>query len=1248
MKRQYLCVISLLTISLSLKAQISTDGSIGSRANLPGPDYQIKADLGQQHGGNLFHSFQDFNLNRSESATFSGPNNVSNVISRVTGGNPSNIDGLIRSTMPNADMYFLNPYGMMFGPHARLDVQGSFHASTADYLGLKDGGRFDARHPSESLLTVAPVEAFGFFSDSPSRLTIQDSKLSVSAGKTLSFIGGDLQITGTNAFRDEKTRLPVGDEAAVLSAPGGRLNLASIAAQNTVKMTPDDLILTFNEQGGLFQATNGVFDLTGEGGGSLFMRAGEATLTNTQIDSQTLGATNGGLIDIQVANLHLINGSEVFTRTYGTGRGTALQIQATDTVKFSGMNQNKRASTLDVRTLLKSSESGDASDILIAGRNISFLEGAHIYSETQGGGNGAQVTIRAEESVRFSGVDSSGWRIAGFTMDALGKEEGAGHAGNLLIEAKDITFENGAGMQSGTAGQGHSANATLRATGTFSMTGQHKDSTGSQLHTGVMDRSTGGQGGHLVIEVGELIMDDGARIYASTNGPGKGGNITIHATGTITLLGINEQGHVSRIVSESKGGKRAKKTVGEGGRIVLTADKLILRDGANISTSAKAGSSRLAGKAGEIQITVGKDIVLTGFNPEAEERIESGSGIYALSTGYGDNSDDAGHIVLKADSLTIEEGAVIRSSTDNNAQGGNIDIEVGETVKIVGHTSPLHDIQLASGIYATSDSVDAESGLGGNIVLTANRLVISHQGTIATASAGGGKAGNISLNVNQLEMDSNASITSESQLANTYQFATLSDRDKGIVIDGDVLEIAEDEDGKISHYVNIGNSLIRIQPVYAVAHFADLFELSKQYNLQEGQVVKVKDIGNGESARFVYSHNDSYKLEAWIKLEAQPISVTFDTQDDINAIEKWFLPDEIPYPSGTLIQVNDRGDGKPALFVYSADIVIPVNGRLEGTPIRIRAFDLSDSTALNQVAQMSLNSDMATVNDQRFVFQNDQWIPLTGNIHQVADLSDMAKRVQAQIGNVVQVADIGNGQQGEFIYSGSDWMPLNPNRYTVQNLSELEKFPATTGDLVGVTDAGNGQHEYFFYADGKWNKQIRGGDAGQIVINADKLQLNSNSEMVTSSVSGGGGSVTLNIDHLVYLNNSQVSTSVQKGVGNGGNLTLSGPQFVIMNNGQIIAQAYEGRGGNIHLGSKQLIKSPCSQISASSELGIDGNVQIDSPTVDMDAMMVVLPGGYVEAQLPKGCNIKDISELSTFYIQRGQEGMMRTPLGFPE
>jgi len=80
----------------------------------------------------------------------------------------------------------------MFGPNAQLDVQGSFHASTADYLRLGENGRFDARNPSDSILTVAPIESFGFLTDSPAKITTQDSDLSVLKKETLSLIGGDL------------------------------------------------------------------------------------------------------------------------------------------------------------------------------------------------------------------------------------------------------------------------------------------------------------------------------------------------------------------------------------------------------------------------------------------------------------------------------------------------------------------------------------------------------------------------------------------------------------------------------------------------------------------------------------------------------------------------------------------------------------------------------------------------------------------------------------------------------------------------------------------------------------------------------------------------------------------------------------------------------------------------------------------------------------------------------------------------
>ena len=144
-------LFSLGGFSWPLSAQISLDGTVGPQLTLPGPHYQIGAALGQQHGGNLFHSFSDFNLAAGESATFSGPDSINNVISRVTGGRVSHLDGLLRSTIPGADVYLINPAGIWFGPQASLDISGSFHASSADVLRFEDGGTFNARQPEESV-----------------------------------------------------------------------------------------------------------------------------------------------------------------------------------------------------------------------------------------------------------------------------------------------------------------------------------------------------------------------------------------------------------------------------------------------------------------------------------------------------------------------------------------------------------------------------------------------------------------------------------------------------------------------------------------------------------------------------------------------------------------------------------------------------------------------------------------------------------------------------------------------------------------------------------------------------------------------------------------------------------------------------------------------------------------------------------------------------------------------------------------
>src|SRR3954463_9222159 len=190
-----LLLVALLAAG-PVQAQIVTDGSLGPRVSLSGGQIEIGANLGSRRGDNLFHSFERFGIATGQSATFTGPGDIKNVISRVTGGEVSNIDGKLASTVGQADLYFLNPAGVMFGPNATLDVPGSFHVSTAHELRFADGARFSALDKTGSGLTVASPEAFGFLDRPLGRIGVDQSQLRLKPGKTLSLVGGDLTVDG--------------------------------------------------------------------------------------------------------------------------------------------------------------------------------------------------------------------------------------------------------------------------------------------------------------------------------------------------------------------------------------------------------------------------------------------------------------------------------------------------------------------------------------------------------------------------------------------------------------------------------------------------------------------------------------------------------------------------------------------------------------------------------------------------------------------------------------------------------------------------------------------------------------------------------------------------------------------------------------------------------------------------------------------------------------------------------------------
>jgi filamentous hemagglutinin family protein len=165
-------------------AEITTDGTMGRATHLAGPHFKIGQDLGTLKGNNLFHSFGTFDLSKGQSATFTGNNHIQNVISRVTGGDASKIDGTLRSTIGKANFYFINPAGVVFGKNAKVDVPAAFYASTAAELKFADGGKFSALHPNANLSMAAP-ESFGFLGKQTGTIAVKGSDLVFKSGSTV-------------------------------------------------------------------------------------------------------------------------------------------------------------------------------------------------------------------------------------------------------------------------------------------------------------------------------------------------------------------------------------------------------------------------------------------------------------------------------------------------------------------------------------------------------------------------------------------------------------------------------------------------------------------------------------------------------------------------------------------------------------------------------------------------------------------------------------------------------------------------------------------------------------------------------------------------------------------------------------------------------------------------------------------------------------------------------------------------------
>jgi len=761
--QDYHCLtILLLIMNFTVNAEVILDGSLGSSAQVNGPDYNISSDMGKQEGANLFHSFSQFNINQGENATFTGPASISNIISRVTGGENSLIDGSLGSDIAGANLYLINPAGIMFGPNASLNVDGSFHATTADYVSLGDEGRFDAQQSSNTILSSAVPSAFGFVNNESGNISVQADEFDVKVGETISLIGGDIEIGNGAAIR----------------APSGRVDIASVTSIGEVKALADDLDTSSFDTLGEISIKGGVIDTSGNPGGSVYIRGGrfvidqrslsfsENVATYSGITSATLGEKNhtGKAIDIRVTGEMAVTGAELSGSSLGTGDGGDVFIQA-DSLKLHG-GVDSEETPIGVSSVIAARvfSEGDGGNITIEANEILLESHTYIAAQIFGSGNGGNISINTDTLNIDSNIAASTYGYSFISTSTFNE----GDAGDLTVNANSIKLIRGdyytgfasQSQNSGSAGDikintgklelidGAQINSAvfseLGSAGNIEIFADEVVLVGrggfgaSGIFSNVDNTESEVDGGNIIVNSNSINIAEGAEIGSFNNAKGKAGDITI----ATEILKIASMGHVSASAGKDSSGS---------GIIQINAKSIDVLDGAQVSTSTKG-----LGDAGKIEVNA-ENITLSGTGI-------TGRNASVVSNSIEDATGNAGEIFISAtDMLSMGDRGAILVTSETTGQGGNINIEAA-------------NLSVTDGAFITASALG--SGDGGNVNLKSNHIHISgvheesyehplfeeslYQSSIVSqAGINGGNAGNIDIETGSLEVSDGGIISTE-------------------------------------------------------------------------------------------------------------------------------------------------------------------------------------------------------------------------------------------------------------------------------------------------------------------------------------------------------------------------------------------------------------------------------------------------------------------------------------------------------
>ena len=711
-------------------AQIASDRTTNTTVNAKGSNFTIINGI--EKGNNLFHSFNSFSVPTGGSATFDLVNapNINTIFSRITGGNISSIDGLIQTVNSSnaVSLFLMNPAGILFGQNAKLNIGGSFVATTANSIKFADGTEFKAIDTSKTALLTMSVPVGLQMGNNPGQITVKGSghnliakdasfspyinlgsaNLQVKSGKTLALIGGDIKLDG-----------------AVLSSAAGRIELASlnngeVSLIQTVKgFELDNAISNF---GNIQLSQLALVDVSGAGSGSIKMQGNQITvkdgsvmmmqnrgtqpagdinvsakslelsgsLPNKNIRTSFVSETllgNSGNINIKTERLKVENGAALFSRTFGFGSSGTIDIDATELINVIGVS----ATNPNLFSSIGSATfgQGNSGNIHLSTQNLSVLDGGVIIATASSTGSVGSININSKTTQVASSIVGipAGTSIAANTY-------GKGNAGRIIINTETLSIQGDANVNTTSHSSANSGSITVNATESVKLNGTDALAA-PRMSSSVVPELTSlgkllglpkvptGNAGNVTINTPYLQVSGYGNISVLNQGTGDAGTLKVNAD-------LVQLENVSRLVARSNSG--------EGGNIFVEADSLKLSNNSLITTNASGG-----GNGGNITINLRDSLVMRRSSQIDTESLSKGNG---------------GNITINSPVIVgLENSDIIANSVRGN--GGNINVTTQGIfgLKYSDRLTSENDITASSefGINGTVDidnfGVDPNSGL---------------------------------------------------------------------------------------------------------------------------------------------------------------------------------------------------------------------------------------------------------------------------------------------------------------------------------------------------------------------------------------------------------------------------------------------------------------------------------------------------------------------------------------------------------